>query len=158
MSRIIIIVEDSFCSIDGVGYNNIDMSSVNENIHAVQWFSTEGWIEFKESSEGKPKNESITSIDGFKKVLDSWNEIDYKNKNPDAPQPPTAAENKLIAEALLSATDWTQLSSVSDPLKSTPYLENASAFTTYRNEVRRIAINPIDGFIAWPNKPTENWV
>jgi hypothetical protein len=85
----------------------------------------------------------------------------YKNNNFVAPTPPitpppTAGENKTIAQNKLKNSDWIELPSVSDP-SSNPYLLNKDEWITYRNAVREIAVNPIEGFLQWPTKPTENW-
>jgi hypothetical protein len=71
---------------------------------------------------------------------------------------PTAEENKEKAIQLLQATDWTQISSVSDSSLSNPYLSNKLAFDQYRNEIRQHAVYPVDGNITWATLPTENWV
>jgi hypothetical protein len=76
---------------------------------------------------------------------------------PPEPVPPTAEENKMNAQGLLSATDWTTIPDVADPIKSNPYLSNVNDFLTYRNTVRRIAINPPSGFIEWAKKPNAVW-
>ena len=71
--------------------------------------------------------------------------------------PPTAEENKATASALLSATDWTTIADVADPINS-PYLANQNEFIAYRNLLRQIAVNPIDGDIDFPIKPSCLWV
>lgn len=159
MARITIIPSDTYCSIDSVGYKDVDMSSINSNIHAVQWFGDNGWVEFNETPQGKLENKPITDIEQFKFVLDSWNEINYSKLHP-VPEPivpPTAEQNKQTASQLLYDTDWTQVPSTSDPLYSTPYLMNADAFAAYRNLIRNIAINPVEGVIDWPVKPKAIW-
>lgn len=70
--------------------------------------------------------------------------------------PPTAEENKATASALLSATDWTTIADVADPINS-PYLANQGEFISYRNLVRQISVYPTAGDLAWPLKPTEIW-
>ena len=157
MARITIIVSDTFCSVDGVGYNGVDMSSVSPEVHAVQWFDSEGWIEFNTTLSGKPENQTITSLDAFQQVLASWDALDYEQKNPPPPLPPTAEQNKQVAAQILSSTDWTQIPSTSDPAQSNPYLTNADAFAAYRSTIRDIAINPVAGNINWPVPPTSVW-
>lgn len=157
--RLIIIRADAFCSIDGVGYSDLSMSSVPVDVHAVQWFDTEGWVEFTEDLSGyKKPNEPITSLDAYQQVISEWQTADYNAKHPPAPPAPTAEQNKNRASDLLSETDWTQIPSVSDPAQSNPYLANAEAFATYRSAVREIAVNPVAGNIDWPTKPTAVWV
>ena len=64
--------------------------------------------------------------------------------------------NKQTAQGLLSATDWTELPSVSDPT-SNPHLLNKADFVAYRDQVRAIAVNPPDTEWTPPTKPTEQW-
>jgi len=72
--------------------------------------------------------------------------------------PPTAEQNKQTASKFLYETDWTTIPDVSDPTKSNPYLSNTQDFINYRNAVRQYALNPVEGYINWPNKPQEVWI
>jgi hypothetical protein len=74
-----------------------------------------------------------------------------------APPPPTAEQNKERAIKKLYETDWTTISDVGDPTKSSPYLSNVQDFVVYRNAVRQYAVNPVAGDIQWPGKPNEVW-
>jgi hypothetical protein len=76
---------------------------------------------------------------------------------PVPPVPPTAAENKATAVQKLNNSDWTQIPSVSDPALSNPYLLNKNEFDIWRNSIRQYALNPVEGLIDWPTKPTEQW-
>lgn len=66
--------------------------------------------------------------------------------------------NKSQASSLLSATDWTAIPSVADPAQSDPYLANQSEFLAYRNQLRKIAVNPPVVVDVWPTIPEEVWV
>lgn len=160
--KVTIIPSDTWVAVDGVGYNGVDVSSMPDDIHAVQFDGSIGWIEYVAPFDGvQPSNTQIDSLDQFQAVLDSWAEIDYEHKNPPPPPPPpppTAEENKAYASSLLEDTDWTQIPSVSDPAQSSPYLANSAEFATYRSIVREVAVNPTAGFIDWPTKPTAVWV
>lgn len=65
--------------------------------------------------------------------------------------------NKQNAVNLLLETDWTDLPSVADPEKSSPFLANQREFIAYRNELRRIAVNPPVVVEIWPKKPDSVW-
>lgn len=65
-----------------------------------------------------------------------------------AKQASQAAQNKSKAEAILTATDWTQVPDV-------PLL-NKSDFTAYRATVRAIALNPTYDAV-FPAQPAEQW-
>lgn len=75
-TRVTIIPGDSTCGVDGLNYSGVDMTSLDPNIHAIQWYGTEGEIEIKDSVTGKMlRNETITNLDSFQAVLDSYWEI-----------------------------------------------------------------------------------
>lgn len=150
--RLTIIPADTTVYIDGVSYTGLNMAVVPDNVHALQWFGSDGWIEFNNSA----PNESITALPAWADVcVQEWEAADYITKNP---PPPTAEQNKQTAVDLLSQTDWTALPDVADPLKSNPYLANANQFNSYRNAVRQIAVSPVAGELVWPVIPQEQWV
>lgn len=75
-----------------------------------------------------------------------------------APYVPNADDNKEKAKKLLADTDWTAANDVGDPTKANPYLANQADFITWRNEVRAIVFNPVDGWIdIFNQKPVEDW-
>lgn len=153
--RLTIIPADTTVYIDGVSYTGLDMAVVPSNVHALQWFGSDGWIEFNNGT----ANEPITALPAWADTcVQEWEAADYEHKNPPPPPPPTAEQNKQTAIILLSQTDWTALPDVADPLKSNPYLANANQFNTYRNAVRQIAVNPVAGELVWPVLPQEQWV
>lgn len=153
--RLTIIRVDAAVYIDFVAYDKLDMSSVPLNVHALQWFDVNGWIEFNDGT----ANLEITELPSWVDTcVQEWEAADYRRKNPPPPPPPTAEENKHTAMNLLAQTDWTALSDVADPLKSNPYLSNANEFNAYRNAVRQIAIAPFEGELVWPTKPVEVWL
>jgi len=136
---------------DGEGHINLDLSScaIPSNVRALQWQETKGWLEFWDK-----QNEDITELPSWVNCcLAKWTEANI----PNPPVPPTADENKSTAINLLQQTDWTQISSVSDPALSNPYLANKNAFDIYRNSVRQYALNPVSGDITWPVIPEEVW-
>jgi len=71
--RVTIIPDDGFVSVDGEGYDGLDLSFMDAGIHAVQWYDTHGEIERKDPVTKKmTANEEITSFDAFQPVLDVW--------------------------------------------------------------------------------------
>jgi hypothetical protein len=83
-----------------------------------------------------------------------------QGNKPLAPGQPTPeqliAECKETATNILSATDWTAIPDVADPLKSNPYLMNQDEFVAYRSTIRNYAVNPVADPI-WPTPPVEQW-
>ena len=67
--KISIIKEDSFVVIDGVGYDNLDMSTVSSTIYAVQFDTgtSTGHIEYNNET----ANENITSISAYQSIVDA---------------------------------------------------------------------------------------
>lgn len=135
-----------------VCYSGLTWEGTPIDVHALQWLDTSGWIEF---NDGKP-NETITELPQWALNAEAAWTAENNKPVPD-PLPPSAAENKNTASKKLYETDWTTIPDVSDPNKSNPYLTNTEEFLTYRNTVRQYAINPVDGYIAWPTVPTAIW-
>lgn len=71
--RLTLIRTDEFISIDGTGYK-VDLSSIDQNIHAVQWYENYGEIEYADSRGRIVENIEITSLDNFQYVISLWQE------------------------------------------------------------------------------------
>jgi hypothetical protein len=103
--RVSIIRRDGIVTIDGESYSGLDLSSMDPSIHAVQWYGTEGEIEWKEAHPYKlliVQNEPITSLDTFQFALDAWATTKATNI---AEQ---AAAEQLLAEQLAAEQPTTQ--------------------------------------------------
>ena len=151
--RLTIIPSDGSVGEDGIIYSRLDLSScgIPNDVHALQWYETSGWIEFKDSI---APNQSITELPAWANCcMTKWTEAN----TPAPPTPPTAEQNKDTAALKLQNTDWTTIPDVGDPTKSNPYLSNVQDFVTYRNAVRQYAIYPVAGYIDWPVPPLEVW-
>lgn len=72
------------------------------------------------------------------------------------PSVTTSDENKTRADTLLVLTDWATLADVIDET-NTPHLTNYLEFREYRAQLRAISVNPPEGDIDWPTKPTAVW-
>lgn len=72
--RVTIIPSDNAVYIDGVCKVGIDMSSVGANVSAVQWYDTQGEIEWTDQN-GEYRNDQINSIAPYQSVIDQWYEI-----------------------------------------------------------------------------------
>ena len=61
-------------AIDGLAYDNLDASQLDQTIHAVQWYDNHGEIEYKDPATGKMTgNVDIDSIDAFQFAIDAFN-------------------------------------------------------------------------------------
>ena len=66
-----------------------------------------------------------------------------------------ATENQANASQLLYDTDWTTIPDVANPIND-PYLTNQAEFITYRNIIRKIAVNPTWDAV-FPEQPVAAW-
>jgi len=149
--KLTIIPSDGAVYENDLCYSGLTWEGTPADVHALQWLDVAGWIEY----DGGKSNEDITVLpDWANNAMAAWTAAN----TPVPPTPPTADDNKATAVALLQATDWTQIPSVSDPSLSNPYLSNKLAFDQYRNEVRQVAVYPVAGDIVWPVAPQESWV
>lgn len=79
--RLTIIPKDGYVSINGKGYSNIDLSFLDNSIHAVQWKNTFGEIErWNPETEQMVANEPITDIEQFQPAIDLWTQKDAEVK------------------------------------------------------------------------------
>ncbi len=92
--KLTIIPVDGAVYKDGYSYSKLDLSSVPANVHALQWYETEGEIEF--SGRPKPQNETITELPSWVNTcVAKWDEA-------------KAAEDTAVAEAIQAALGPTQ--------------------------------------------------
>jgi hypothetical protein len=87
-----------------------------------------------------------------------WTYVNGQFTPPSSPAPTPdelLAACKRQAMSLLSATDWVEIPSVTDPAIN-PHLTNANDFITYRAALRQLAVTPVTDPV-WPTKPTEQW-
>lgn len=75
-TRVTIIPSDTFCSVNGVAFSGIDMSSVRSSVHAVQWYGAWGEEEIidKNTLRMQPSIR-ITSLSNYSKVLTAYQEL-----------------------------------------------------------------------------------
>lgn len=78
--RVTIIPQDGKVVIDGKSYDGINLSSIDPNIHAIQWYDTYGEIEILDSRGNHAENQEITSFDNYLFVVDLWKIADDEQK------------------------------------------------------------------------------
>lgn len=78
--RLIIITDDRLVAIDGEFVNGVDMNSMPEDIHAVQWYEDHGEIEFRDGR----ANEAFTDFTFFEQFVQLFNarKIEIKKATP----------------------------------------------------------------------------
>lgn len=63
--KLTIVPIDGAVYVDGVSYAGLDLSTCNipNDIHALQWKDTAGWVEFVDNADGtKPQNQPIAEL------------------------------------------------------------------------------------------------
>lgn len=96
--KLTIIVEDNAVYVDGVmkayAPNPLDLTQcgIPDNVWALQWKETFGWIEFADNPDGtKPNNEPITALPQWANAcVQLWNEW-----TPYVPPEPPASEQPV---------------------------------------------------------------
>lgn len=75
--RLTIIPSDGAVYEDGLCYSQLTWEGTPANVHALQWFDIQGWIEFEDESPYdniKPVNETITELPQWAlNAMDAWN-------------------------------------------------------------------------------------
>lgn len=149
--KLTIIPVDGAVYKDDISYLKLVWEETPTGIHALQWQDTKGWIEYIDNN---IPNEDINELPQWaNNAVDAWNIANIPKPIP----PITATDNKLKASALLKETDWVTLSDVLDTTIS-PYLINQNEFLVYRAALRLIVVEPIDGDMIFPIKPTPQWI
>jgi hypothetical protein len=70
--RVTITPEDGFVSVDGEGYSGLDLSFMDADIHALQWYETEGELEIKDARGRAIENRPMDSLEPYQLALDAW--------------------------------------------------------------------------------------
>ena len=151
--RLTIIRDMGLVHIDGRGHDELDLSSVPAEVHAVQWYGANGEIEYVSND---VPNESITSLPTWaesiaserKAIIDAEIAAEAKAEA-DAKAYAESTEGKSDAaraqrDALLKEVDWSAGSDVT----------MSDAMKAYRQALRDVPQQA--GFpdtIVWPVKP-----
>lgn len=96
----------------------------------------------------------VVSMIGYKAYDAQGNEVQYDEV--EVQKQADILYCKSMASSILISTDWTSIGDVGNPQMSNPYLINQADFISYRNQIRILAINPIEN-PTWPTPPTEQW-
>jgi hypothetical protein len=84
MSIISMIPPDGTVVIDGEAAHNVNFSSIDPSIAAIQWMDTYGWLEYNTdwATEYKPPNQRITSLDDYMAPVAEAQQIIFLQNNP----------------------------------------------------------------------------
>ena len=74
--NLVIIPIDGAVYVDSVSYSGLDLSVAPSDVHALQWKTDKGWIEFKDLDDGtKPQNQAITELPSWANACKAkWDE------------------------------------------------------------------------------------
>jgi hypothetical protein len=70
--RVIITPENGFVSVDNEGYSGLDLTFMASDIHALQWYETEGELEIQDARGRMVENRPIDSLEPYQPALDAW--------------------------------------------------------------------------------------
>ncbi len=145
MAQISIIADDKTVVKDGFGISELTLSSLPDDVWAVQWDSTasKGHVEKRDLSVTE-----ITELGIYQACVDEYE--DALSKIP-APYEPTAEEIfRRKRDALLNQSDWTQLpdNALSDSKKT--------EWATYRQALRDLPASTTDyENVIFPTAPSK---
>lgn len=75
--KLVIVADDKRVCVDGVCFDDLDMSQLDPTFHAVQWVGEYGEVEYKSVfADGvitKPNNQVITDLAPYQWAIDAWN-------------------------------------------------------------------------------------
>jgi hypothetical protein len=145
-----IIPIDGFVKIDSKAYSPLIWEETPKNIHALQWQTSLGWIEF---NDGTPNEEILALPSWAKNAITAWQ---FALEN-DVEPVRSKEENKGIAKFLIQNIDWVFTNDIDNPDVSSPYLLNKNDFINYRNIIRQFILNPQEGEIDFMEKPKAIW-
>ena len=92
--RMTVVVESGLVRVDGIGFQNIDMSSLPADLHAMQWYETFGDEEYCDPvTRIVNRNEHITNLDAYANVLAQF---DVMKAEYDAAQAEQAAIETIV--------------------------------------------------------------
>ena len=94
--RVTIVADDGLVGVDGV-FRAVDLSTLDPNIHAVQWDGAAGHVEHKDRSPAR----KITDISAFQSFIDAWTAA--------APPPRRIASSLLPSGWSPSSSGWRRI-------------------------------------------------
>lgn len=95
MQRITIIPIDGYVSVDGRGISGLDLSAVDPQIHAVQWYGAAGEVEMVPDANGC-FNFAITDLAFVQPALDAWQAAVDEQDNPPPLSIADAAAERIV--------------------------------------------------------------
>lgn len=105
--KVTIIRDDGYVSVDGRGFQGIDMSSLDASIHAVQWNGVDGEIEWEPDPQTGQLNTKLFTLDAFNTVLGLWATAADLIDNPQPLPIPDAAAFQIAAHRTSCRDDIT---------------------------------------------------
>lgn len=154
--QLTIIKDMGLVQVDGKGYDELDMTGIPDNVHAVQWYGSHGDIEYVD---GTP-NLDITELPAW--ALTAKSRRDAKDAEEVAKAEAEEAEFKALMESpehkaklirserdrLLAGSDWVvvMMTELGAPVPA--------EWVNYRSALRNITVqNTFPESVVWPTKP-----
>lgn len=98
--RLTIIVDDNAVYKNGLCYPDLNWDGTPENVRALQWFTSRGWLEYNNGT----ANEPIDSLPVWAaNAVAAWDKKQYEIDNPPPPDPETPEQTVARLEQALDA-------------------------------------------------------
>jgi hypothetical protein len=96
--NLVIIPSDNAVYVDDYSFSGLDLSIAPTDVHALQWKTNKGWIEFKDlDDDTKPQNQAITELPAWATACKAkWDEAKV------------AQEAEILASQNQPSTEGTQ--------------------------------------------------
>jgi hypothetical protein len=91
--RVTIVREDGLVLVDGAGFGRLDLSMLPSNVHAVQWYGTDGEVEYVDEHGRASFNERITDFTPYQPALDRWAEAKKAHEAEEAASAATSMDS-----------------------------------------------------------------
>ena len=100
--RVTIVADDGKVGVDRV-FREVDLSSLNPNIHAVQWDGVKGHVEYKDR---RPET-TLKSISAYRRFIDAWTAAEPPSPPPlsDAPVNSRELITLLITKSVITQAE-----------------------------------------------------
>lgn len=95
MQWVTIIPADGYVAVDGRGFSNLDLSVLDQQIHAVQWYGASGEMELVPDENGHGANIAITDLAFVQPALDAWQDAADAIDNPQPLSPADLSVEKV---------------------------------------------------------------
>lgn len=140
--KVTVVKPDNYISIDGKAFHDVDLSSLDANISAIQWYGDKGEIEtVKEDTINEIENTRINSIEFLSSIIDKC----LSEAEKEISLEETAQIVRSERDSKLFMSDWTQVADA--PV-------DQATWAVYRQALRDLPEQlGFPATVVWPTEP-----